>query len=333
MKRRGALLDGLGLVGLGAIEPVVVAAVASELPLLLVGPHGTGKSLLLLEMCAALATGKAILGRAASEPVDVLYVDYEMTPADLLDRLTTFGYGPDDDLSRLHYALLPSIDPLDTHTGGLTIISAAIAYRCALVCIDTTARAVSGPENEADTFRAFYRHTGLGLKAAGIALVRNDHTGKDAGKGQRGSSAKNDDVDIVWEMTRADNGMFTMTATHRRMGWVPEKVGLFAFNYDFGVNSLRQFLAMSWGGQAGGALAIVILAHALPLDTPGRCMVVAASVGAFFFAGMIEWPVLMRVTKSANPLGELARIDRVVIRRSAATGLAVAVLSWILLAF
>ena len=54
MKRRGALLDGLGLVGLGAIEPVVVAAVASELPLLLVGPHGTGKSLLLTRIAAAL---------------------------------------------------------------------------------------------------------------------------------------------------------------------------------------------------------------------------------------------------------------------------------------
>ena len=48
------LLDGLGLVGLGEIEPVVIAAVAAELPILLVGSHGTGKSLLLTRIAEAL---------------------------------------------------------------------------------------------------------------------------------------------------------------------------------------------------------------------------------------------------------------------------------------
>lgn len=112
---------------------------------------------------------------------------------------------------------------------------------------------------------------------------------------------------------------------------VPAKVGLYAFNYDFAANSLRQFLVMSWGGQAGGALAILALAMLVPLDTPGRCMVLASSVGAFFFAGLIEWPVLARVGRSANPLAELSRIDRRVIRRSAGTGVAAVALSWIFL--
>ncbi len=48
------LLDGLGLVGFDSLEPVVVAAVAAELPMLLVGPHGTGKSLLLTRVAEAL---------------------------------------------------------------------------------------------------------------------------------------------------------------------------------------------------------------------------------------------------------------------------------------
>src|SRR5450759_4450061 len=48
------LLDGLGLIGLDGLEPVVVAAVAAELPILLIGPHGTGKSLLLLRVAEAL---------------------------------------------------------------------------------------------------------------------------------------------------------------------------------------------------------------------------------------------------------------------------------------
>ena len=34
----------LGLYGLGVIAPVLVAALATEEPLLLIGPHGTAKS-------------------------------------------------------------------------------------------------------------------------------------------------------------------------------------------------------------------------------------------------------------------------------------------------
>jgi len=52
--KRPHLLRGLGLVGLDDIEPVVVAAAAAELPMLLVGPHGTGKSLLLTRVAEAL---------------------------------------------------------------------------------------------------------------------------------------------------------------------------------------------------------------------------------------------------------------------------------------
>ena len=44
----------LGLYGLGGIAPVLVAALATEEPLLLIGPHGTAKSLLLTRVAAAL---------------------------------------------------------------------------------------------------------------------------------------------------------------------------------------------------------------------------------------------------------------------------------------
>ena len=44
----------LGLHGLEGIAPVLIAALATEEPLLLVGPHGTAKSLLLTRIAAAL---------------------------------------------------------------------------------------------------------------------------------------------------------------------------------------------------------------------------------------------------------------------------------------
>ena len=184
----------------------------------------TGKSWTVLAGVAALACGKPFIGYH-NTPTSVLYVDYEMTDADIRDRLTSFGYGPEDDMSRLHYALLVSLPPLDTAKGGLALVEATMAVQAEMVVIDTTSRAIEGEENSADTYKAFYRHTGALLKREGIALVRIDHSGKDATKGQRGSSAKNDDVDVVWQVARTDDGQL-WTATHRRMGWVPTSVSI-----------------------------------------------------------------------------------------------------------
>lgn len=186
----------------------------------------TGKSWVTLEVAAALATGREVMHRPAAEPVHVLYLDYEMTLDDLRDRLETFGYHADVDLSHLHYALLPSIPPLDTADGGNIVVEAAQACGAELVVIDTTARAVAGEENDANVYRAFYRHTGKALKAAGIAWLRLDHAGKDATKGQRGSSAKNDDVDLVWRLERRENNALRFVATHKRIPWAPDSFDL-----------------------------------------------------------------------------------------------------------
>lgn len=184
----------------------------------------SGKSLMLLEIAAALATGQPTLSQQAQPPMHVLYVDYEMSAQDIRDRLESFGYGAHHDLSHLHYALLPSIGGLDTAEGAQVIIDAVTHHDIQLVIIDTTARAVEGAENDADTLRAFYRWTGLALKSKGCTYVRADHAGKDTSKGQRGTSAKNDDVDLVWRFTKRTDNNIMLEATHRRMSWVPEKV-------------------------------------------------------------------------------------------------------------
>ncbi|NBW15566.1 MAG: hypothetical protein EBR82_47030 [Caulobacteraceae bacterium] len=181
----------------------------------------TGKSYLVLAACAALATGQPFLQHQGGDPVHVLYLDYEMSPQDVRERLEEFGYGPGDDLSHLHYALLPSLPPLDTAAGGEELLAGAQACEARFVVVDTTSRAIQGDENDADTIRAFYRHTGLRLKQAGIGWLRLDHAGKDVEKGQRGSSAKNDDVDVVARVERTDTGP-RWIATHRRMSWYPE---------------------------------------------------------------------------------------------------------------
>jgi len=186
----------------------------------------SGKSLLLLELAAALATGRAVLNQPARDPIPVLYVDYEMTAADIRDRLEAFGYDRTIDLTNLHYVLLPSIAGLDTPEGAKTVIAAVKQKNIQLVVIDTTARAVEGEENTADTYRAFYRWTGVNLKALGCTWIRLDHAGKDKERGQRGSSSKNDDVDLVWRFTKRNTTSILLEATHKRMNWVTDKIEL-----------------------------------------------------------------------------------------------------------
>ena len=48
------ILERLGIVGMESIEPVILAALIQQDPMLLIGPHGTGKSYLLNRLAAAL---------------------------------------------------------------------------------------------------------------------------------------------------------------------------------------------------------------------------------------------------------------------------------------
>ena len=191
----------------------------------LYSPAKVGKSLLALDVCARAATGQAIFDQVLPAPLEIVYLDLEMTETDLFERLDDMGYGPETDLSHFHYYLLPSLPPLDTKQGGATLMEIVKRDKPDLVVIDTTSRVISGPENDADTLRNLYQHTGLLLKQRGITVWRLDHAGKDVKNGQRGTSAKNDDVDLVWELSGQETA-FRLKATHRRQSWVPELVHL-----------------------------------------------------------------------------------------------------------
>ncbi len=87
--------------------------------------HKEGKSLFTLYLAASIATGPA--------PCVVVYLDYEMSEQDVFERLQDIGFGPETDLSRLKYALLPNLPPLDTADGAraLTAIIDKVAGRVA----------------------------------------------------------------------------------------------------------------------------------------------------------------------------------------------------------
>jgi hypothetical protein len=127
------------------------------------------------------------------------------------------------DLTRLYYLCFPTLAALDTPRGADELLAVAQAYECQLIVVDTISRAVTGEENENDTWLNLYRHTGVRLKAAGIALIRLDHSGKDISKGMRGGSAKYGDVDAVWAMRKLGDDTFTLDCTDHRFALAPEQ--------------------------------------------------------------------------------------------------------------
>lgn len=170
-------------------------------------PPKVGKSLLILEVAAALASGRGVLDNPARPPMRVLYVDLENTNRDIRDRLIDLDYAPDD-LVNLIYLSFPDLPALDSERGGRHLLAAAIDNKAELVIIDTLSRVISGKENDADTFHSFYRHAIVPLKGMGISVIRLDHAGKDITQGQRGSSAKETDVDAVWLLAERTRDRF-----------------------------------------------------------------------------------------------------------------------------
>lgn len=108
---------------------------------------------------------------------------------------------------------------------------------------------------------------------------------------------------------------------------VPEKLGIFMYDWQFDKNSVGQFFVMSWAGSVGGALSVLLLWNGIPQDTAGRASLIAGAVAAFVYAAIIEWPVLLRTRRSREPLAELSKIDETLLLRALYGGLAAGALT------
>lgn len=189
-----------------------------------VAPAGVGKSLLLLAVAVAVARGdRRFAALVIPRPRRVLYVDMENTEDDLAERLESLGITPETahTIERLVILNLPDLAPLDTYGGAAELEQILDGYRIGagdLVILDSFQRVVQGPENDSDTYRAFYRCAGVMLKRRGVTVVRTDNSGKDPDRGARGSSSKRDDVDIEYRLTRdAATGHLRVTVEKTRI--------------------------------------------------------------------------------------------------------------------
>ena len=183
----------------------------------LYGPTKVGKSLFVLELAASVATGRDFLGQPTIKS-RVLYIDRENLPyRDVLERLKKMGFGADELEGNLLYLSYPSMDDFDTQSGAKTILNWVDIHNIDFVIVDTISRFISGKENENDTWREVYKLTGQELKKRGTTFLRIDHSGKDLSKGARGGSAKEQDADITWSLSKPKTNPFVLSADSNRM--------------------------------------------------------------------------------------------------------------------
>lgn len=183
----------------------------------LVGAGKAGKSLLAFELARAVARGLPYLGAPGRPPRRVGYLDHENSQRDIQQRALAFGFEAED-LAGVDYYSFPPLPPLDTRAGGRALVALVTATEREVLFLDTVSRMIEGGENDSDTWLNLYRYSLMPLKAAGVACVRLDHFGKDHERGARGSSAKTQDVDHVWTLTKGEGGSLTLTRTHSRTG-------------------------------------------------------------------------------------------------------------------
>lgn len=187
------------LIRLDQIEPVLSAnhlvkgwLSASGLSVLF-GPSNAGKTFVALDIAMHVAAGEEWRGYKVN-PGPVLYIAAE-GGAGVLNRLAAFK-AENPHMANAPFTLLPL--GLDLHASGDAKIMASLLAdtKPALIVVDTLARSIGeGDENTAKDTALFVRNCDLIRQVTGAHVMIIHHSGKEEGRGARGSSALRAAVD------------------------------------------------------------------------------------------------------------------------------------------
>lgn len=196
---------------------------------LVYAPRGVGKSWFSMTVALAAAGGFDPRSMGWSVPVssletEVLYLDAEMAGDDFAQRIKCLCeevYLPErlsilsaDDLD----GPLPS---LATPEGRVLIEQAIDGYGLVILDNVSTLWSGMGDQNAAESWDVAQTWL-LELRRRGHAVVLVDHSGKTPGRGARGTSRKEDIMDVCLELTRPDDAdpedgaVFTLKWTKKR---------------------------------------------------------------------------------------------------------------------
>jgi AAA domain len=199
----------------------------------IIGDGKVGKTIWMHDFILSGVKERPFLGDGPRRPLKTLYFDRENDLRGIMRNLRSLG-ATDEDLKKLSelvfYVQFPKFTgQLDGEVAARELLTLVDFYSreggpVGLVVLDTASRFIAGKENDSEPWLALYRLVHAELKGRGVAGVRLDHFGKDRLAGARGSSAKAQDIDHEWELTRLiereeleEDGFTTVVTTALRM--------------------------------------------------------------------------------------------------------------------
>jgi hypothetical protein len=185
---------------------------------LIYGETGVGKSLLALDMAAAIAAGAPLLGWAGRRPARVMYLDGEMPAETFKERMQLIAerYGPDLQLYGYNRDDLDDeqMPPLNTPEGEQWLMREIDAVRPEVVFLDSIMCLLSGVMAEEESWGPV-KHLVRKLTSKRIAQVWLHHTGHDGTK-SFGTKTREWEMDTVLRLTFTDDAHEAFTMDFRK---------------------------------------------------------------------------------------------------------------------
>jgi putative DNA primase/helicase len=180
------------------------------------GPSGSYKSFVGMDLSACVASGMKWHGNDTDNPGHVIYVGAEgATGLHLRKKAWEIRYGKKlTNLAILGTAVTIN-DPIQCQIFESLCLDAAeaIGEPIKLIVIDTLARSFAGEENSATDMGAFVRACDKIRAATGATVLVVHHSGKDADKGARGSSALRAACDFEYKVVSPGKKVTKLSCT------------------------------------------------------------------------------------------------------------------------
>lgn len=181
----------------------------------LYGPSGAYKSFLAMDMSASIAAGMNWHGNDVDEPGHVLYIGAEGA-AGLHLRKKAWEIRNQRELTNLGVLGMSVIINSEEHDAliGLCLeLAEELEQPIKLIVIDTLARSFTGEENSATDMGDFVNACDHIREVTGATILVVHHSGKDAEKGARGSSALRAACDFEFKVTSPGKKLTRISCT------------------------------------------------------------------------------------------------------------------------
>jgi hypothetical protein len=253
----------------------------------LYGKPGTGKSFLAIDLAMSVAAGRPWLGRPTKQG-DVVYIYAEGTTA---LKLRVQAWRDKRAADRDHIAFLPqSLDIADTNARDELIAAIrAAGLKPRLLVIDTVARCFgTGDENSTKDMNAFVASLDAIRKAfEDTTILVVHHAGKNAGRGERGSTALRGAADAVMYL-EAHGRCLTLRCEKQKDA------------EEFGALSLERVLVRLPNGQTSCVVEAIegtVVRGGQPLQTDEKALQALRQSGQEG-ASFTDWQAASGLTKS-----------------------------------